>query len=405
MDQGTLFLVHGTGVRAQAYDASVDRIQRRALANGIRAHVVGCYWGDMHEVAADAITRSLPPARSLEPVPEAQHMDSADEWGVLLDDPLIELRLAAAGSPTTPREPVVGSNPPAQAAVDALNRLGAHIDPQRLGGLAPAEVTHAAVIVGRSAALRECARAAGSAREPHLIELAARAVVAQALAVYAEDPDTPAPISATVQVARDELLEAVRDALGPPAQALAVPSWIRKPAAGLAARTSTSYLRRRRYSAGVTSLASQTIGDILYYQRRGEGIRELVRQQIATVRPPVVALGHSLGGIILADVLSDKPPASVRCLVTVGSQVPLFWAIDALHRPKADFAPFEPWLNIYNPRDFLSFVAAPSFPHNSRLRDIEIDPGIPFPFAHSAYFDQDTTYRMVAGFWKEYGRA
>jgi hypothetical protein len=100
MDQGTLFFVHGTGVRRNAYEATVDRIRTRALANEITAGIVGCYWGAEHEVAADAVARSLPWPRSLEPPAEVPVLDPVDEWGVLLDDPLVELRLAQ----TAPRE-------------------------------------------------------------------------------------------------------------------------------------------------------------------------------------------------------------------------------------------------------------------------------------------------------------
>ena len=84
-----------------------------------------------------------------------------------------------------------------------------------------------------------------------------------------------------------------------------------------------------------------------------------VRDCLNAAAPPVIAVGHSLGGIILVDVLSASNPPPVALLVTVGSQSPILFAYDALGRPRGGPAPrlpysaanppFTPWLEHLQP--------------------------------------------------------
>ena len=79
--------------------------------------------------------------------------------------------------------------------------------------------------------------------------------------------------------------------------------------------------------------------------------------------------------------------------MTVGSQSPLFYAIDSLDSVRrtddgAKPQPFTPWLNIYDRSDFLSFVAKEVFTGAGGITDAEIASGVPFPASHSAYFNQ-----------------
>jgi hypothetical protein len=146
------------------------------------------------------------------------------------------------------------------------------------------------------------------------------------------------------------------------------------------------------------------LGDILYYQKRGEEIRAMVEQAIAEADAPVVVLGHSLGGIVLVDLLTQDSPPHIDAIVTVGSQSPLFYAIDALDRMRRHDdgpqpRPFSPWLNIYDRADILSFVAARVFPGDRRIRDEEIASGVPFPSSHSAYFHQPQVFELIHDFW------
>jgi hypothetical protein len=57
---------------------------------------------------------------------------------------------------------------------------------------------------------------------------------------------------------------------------------------------------------------------------------------------------------------------------------------------------FPPWLNLYDPYDFLSYVAAPVFRRG--VRDVRIESGQPFPYSHSAYWTNAQTWNAVRAF-------
>ena len=115
---------------------------------------------------------------------------------------------------------------------------------------------------------------------------------------------------------------------------------------------------------------------------------------------PVVLIAHSLGGIAAVDLLVSQPLPSVRLLVTVGSQAPFLCEIGALWSlPHGDPLPdhFPPWLNIYDPRDLLSYIGAPLFPR--RVEDVEVNNKQPFPQSHSAYWACDRVYQLIRDAW------
>jgi pimeloyl-ACP methyl ester carboxylesterase len=125
-------------------------------------------------------------------------------------------------------------------------------------------------------------------------------------------------------------------------------------------------------------------------------MRKHVRQCVAEVGGPVILIGHSLGGVIGLEALSEAEMPAVRALITVGSQTPYLYelgALPVLHGPLPATVP-ERWTNVYDPRDLLSFVGEPIFP--GRVLDEAVDGRCPFPRAHSAYFDNPRFYRIVA---------
>jgi hypothetical protein len=147
-------------------------------------------------------------------------------------------------------------------------------------------------------------------------------------------------------------------------------------------------------------------GDVMLYQSRGGPIRECIRACVADATRPVVLLGHSLGGIACVDLLaaaaSDGAPR-VDLLVTAGSQAPFLYEIGAL----ASLGPDDPlpdhfptWLNVYDPRDILSYVAGPVFrPPGSNAQlvsDVAVDNRQPFPMSHSAYWCNSEFWDAVA---------
>jgi pimeloyl-ACP methyl ester carboxylesterase len=156
---------------------------------------------------------------------------------------------------------------------------------------------------------------------------------------------------------------------------------------------------------------SPGIGDTLLYQRRGDDILAAIEKKIVELSADsakLVVLGHSLGGIMLVDLLSRQRPAGrlkVSKLITVGSQSPMLLKFDALGsmRRKGPFspeAPFTPWLNVFDRNDFLSFCGSRAFPGIAAgIDDFEVASGVPFPDAHSAYFSLDTLYTKIAATW------
>jgi hypothetical protein len=57
-------------------------------------------------------------------------------------------------------------------------------------------------------------------------------------------------------------------------------------------------------------------------------------------------------------------------------------------------ATFPRWLNFYDLRDFLSYVAEPVF-GNERVTDVCVDNRLPFPDSHGGYFSNDEVWKAV----------
>ena len=142
------------------------------------------------------------------------------------------------------------------------------------------------------------------------------------------------------------------------------------------------------------------LADVLVYQRAGEAIRDHVRKvlsghQVAGL--PLIALGNSLGGIILVDLLRGPDAPKPDLLVTVGSQSSIMRAIGALDDDGSP-PPFQPWLNIYDLRDFLAFVAQPIWPDTPGIQDHEVDLRLGFPEVHGpAYLSEPAVFDAILG--------
>jgi hypothetical protein len=82
----------------------------------------------------------------------------------------------------------------------------------------------------------------------------------------------------------------------------------------------------------------------------------------------------------------------------VGSPAPYLYTVDALpslrygQRLPAHFA--KRWVNVYDRRDLLSFVAGRVFA--GRAADRHIDNGAPFPRSHNAYFANRAFHALLA---------
>ncbi len=399
---GTLVFVHGTGVRQAGYAATLGSIDQgvRARVPGVR--VVGADWGDKFGVPED-VGPALPPGLQARDVTGGMALTDADQaaakWALLTDDPLFELRLIGG---LEPAQSVSFGLLPEQIILDRLNQLRLAPPTGPDSGVSDEELARAIGWVRDAPELVAAVQAVGTADEAELADVIASAIVARVLAEHRFDEAGTGPAIALDGAARDALVTRLGQAIAPNGTRGWVADKLKKAMIGFVERRATAAVAGRR--AGLMGASIPAIGDILYYQRRGEQVRQLVADTLSQAEPPVVAVGHSLGGIILVDLLSGPQPPAVRKLITAGSQAPLFYLIDALAnlRPgAAQPVPFTPWLNIYNPQDFLSFCAERVFPGAPGISDTAVDPGVPFPASHSAYWHHGPVYDLIAAAWPQ----
>lgn len=171
----------------------------------------------------------------------------------------------------------------------------------------------------------------------------------------------------------------------------------------------TNYFEDRRESM-LEALGAQLLADVMGYQQHRASIQDVLRTELrhaADAAPgrPILPVGLSLGGIALVDLLASWPEAPVEACVTVGSQAPLLYTFDAIPSLRYDEADPPhlpvPWLNVYDSRDFLSFVAEPLFRRSDGLAsvvDLRVHSGKDFPKSHGAYWE-------LAPLWDAIGTA
>jgi len=70
--------------------------------------------------------------------------------------------------------------------------------------------------------------------------------------------------------------------------------------------------------------------------------------------PSVVVVGHSLGGVVCAELLAEEAiRRSVGLFVAVGAPLGLD-AVTARMRPRGSGRPVSPWVNVFDPRDWVA---------------------------------------------------
>jgi hypothetical protein len=172
-------------------------------------------------------------------------------------------------------------------------------------------------------------------------------------------------------------------------------------------KIATNYFEDRR-EALFEAIGTQTMADVIGYGSHRESVHAILKAELAAAAKaaagrPVLPVALSLGGIVLVDLLAAWPEAPVEACVTVGSQAPLLYTFDAIPSMPYDEAnpPYlpVPWLNIYDSRDFLSFLAEPLFRRTDGLAsvvDLRVRSGADFPKSHSAYWELDPVWDAIA---------
>ena len=383
VERGTIVYVHGASDRATQVADHVGRIERQLALANLDFDVLASRWG---ETAGADLSRI-----------ELAHPESAAALiGALpAGPPLQTLEDLAAAAPVPARRRRRQVPAPERQADELLEicrtQVGAAGESIVLedGSSMPlaAACRRAATTVGESPAY--AAARAAAVPDAVLIDAVGRAVASTVAATAA----APAEVARAVEI---RIAEAVLGA----AVATILASYLGIDVGPDLKRWATDVLVPHR--ARLVRDAGLGPADVVLYLRSGDRIRSLVLETIAAAVErggPVVALGNSMGGIILVEALAQAAAPRPDLLVTIGSQAPLlatFGALVPLGRPDAP-PPFQPWLNIYDRRDLLGFVCGRVWPGEPGIVDVAVDLGVGFPDAHGAtYLSSPEVFAAIA---------
>ncbi len=169
----------------------------------------------------------------------------------------------------------------------------------------------------------------------------------------------------------------------------------------------TNYFEDRR-EALFDIVGPQLLADVIGYHAHRASIQLVLKEAMlqaaaAAQGRTVLPVAVSLGGVALVDLIASWPDAPIDACVTIGSQAPLLYTFDAIPSMPYDEAdpPFlpVPWLNIYDSRDFLSFLAEPLFRRSDGLAsvvDLRVRSGKDFPRSHGAYWELPSVWDAIA---------
>jgi len=388
----TVLFIHGTGVRQKDYDSSLEQVETGLSGWSDKLQVVPCYWG--HLGAELFLDGASIPEYTIPPDDEM----ILTIWRNLYQDPLYELRLLVLSKQhVIPVETLPGLSTPSQEMHEKLQSL------------AWQDKTGQLVQIGLTSQQFELARDTVFGSEPYqtlfnrldevnneLYNILARAIFATMLETHQ---------GLIGKQLRTEILDDWQEQLTDGTVDMGLfDDYVIKPLKKQALLWGTDWGRDRR--TGIMDYAYPFAGDIVRYQgRHGQTVRDFIVKQIKSITSEVVILAHSLGGIMAVDLLAEQDfGGQVKQLITVGSQAPLLYEIDALHNLpcQPDIVPeerlpahFPSWLNVYDPRDLLSFRAEPVF--GNRVTDKKVNSGEPFKESHSAYWLNDDVYQHILG--------
>ena len=392
---GSLLVVHGTGVRGVAFEDTVRVV--KAKLDLARPHIdtVKCAWGDTCGAKLSNPPKCIPVDSSRGDGQTADDLE-IEEWAMLYEDPLAELRDLASrlgGGDWDAAELLTTfrAAEPNARLTEALAQLQMVEQWRDARG----RMTHDPVLT------QAAARAPGSTLE--LRGALARAIVAQ-LTAEAIDKCTPVPddelrrllVREMVSIFRpDGEIDSAADS-----DARGVGDFTRRIKNSLTygAQWLTAGAIERKRLAEAAQIAP-VAGDVILYQSpQGNAIRDFVAAAIGNLPKPRYVLAHSLGSVAAVDVLIQNPGLDVAHLITIGSPAALFFEMNALVACPADRplpGHFPKWLNIYDPRDMLSYLARPAFHDDERILDRSHESGQPLLAAHSAYWASDRAWKYV----------
>ncbi len=388
-DMAAIMFVHGTGVRRPSYVATYAILEDCLSRYAIPGDLAPCLWGDDLGAVAPALSLPTPPPEA-KPAAWSEEQEFA-RWDLLYQDPLFELRLlkqrpsdgpVPSGIPRPDRElwKRIQAYRPSAKMNALLRRFGLEAYWQGAWERTMVDDPTGAVLNASPDEIGEPGQAI------------ARALVASLLISAIEDGS-----SLPDGHRRDEMVDLLVDEWQ--ARVAGIGTFLMSFFGDAVATVATPIIRWKR--GQLSTAAAPAAGDVLLYQARGAKIRQYVKHCAEALKTDVVILTHSLGGIASVDLLAMEEVPCVKKLITVGSQAPLLHEIGALHglEPGTKALPshFPEWLNIYDPNDFLSYLAGLVFA-SPKVRDCRVESGQPFPQSHSAYWANPDTWEAIRNF-------
>lgn len=382
----TVLFIHGTGVREPGFTRTLDRINAGLAKVRPGLHAQPCYWGhkgaELAEIgAAFYFDKARLKSDRGDGPGDLNEERQVALWDRLADDPFYEIRMRQFKKP--PRGKPGPSLKDRVLALLASDDLAAEV--KSLGMASAFEAAVRAVT-----ASQDFRRAfdRSTAVNGNVVEVIARALVAYSLATVAADGITVSGEH------RDRFAAAIIRAFGVADQGL--PDELAHMAKAEAWWGLHPFIRDRR-----RRLVDQ-LADIALYQARGQEIRDFVRGEIRRLDGPVVLLAHSLGGIVAFDLLAGEDTdglEQVQMLITVGSQVPLLYEVNALtcllsFPDKLPDTFKAKWINVYDKRDLLAYGGGELF--HGQCQDVEVNTKVAFPASHDAYWDTSNFYRQLS---------
>ncbi len=392
----TVIFIHGTGVREKDYLATFQQIEKVFGERKPDVKLVPCLWGEPLGTKLNAKGLSIPF--------DSQHINQVNKeedeniklWEALYKDPLYEIRILGFREP--PEQSVLFGETPSEKIESNLERLITSTEVQaKMEAFGVGEVFDSACQMITASDSNTFERLLERASEPleEEYQAIARAIIAAAIYLCKQERHY-IPLLDDAQI-RDQAVDCLYRELTQETEPKGfLTDWTKNKLLELGTVVGTPWLKRSRDS--VTNAIYPGIGDILFYQAKGKKIRDFIQRQVERVEPPVVLLGHSLGGIACVDLLVEEKIPEVELLVTVGSQAPFLYEIDALQslsygESLPDY--FPEWLNIYDLQDFLSYIGNQEGIFRNRVTDVVVNNKQPFPEAHGAYWYNSETYEQI----------
>lgn len=395
----TIIFVHGTGGRREDYHADLETIQDN-LSNivvpklGTNINLVECLWGEKEGVKPPDTWTSIPLGKH---EPRPQLTDEQKFWAALEDNPVCELE---AYKPPRGKRISPSLCNGFKQSVEKVEHLQSNTLLDILRSTSISEYRFNSVYTGllKSDEYKAFSEKVSNIQESHRIfSYALVASIVKSVSFYIT-PEDRNSLAREITANLDNKLPSESADYGLP------DSWMNlglNVGFNLVIKGANYWLDRSRACTTKSEKAYPKIGDILYYQSKGDKIRDFIEKTVSEVKDEnIILLAHSLGGIACFEMLVETHIANIKKLITVGSQVSFLYELDVLRNlPREQKLPlhFPEWLNIYDSSDILSYICEQTFyGSQSIVHDERVDNGEIFPNSHISYWKNSQVWESIA---------